>query len=182
MTVTLVLFVTSTLRLFARYALLYRKPATLRLGPQGLELASQTVLLGRVLRNRSQRIPLAGIGSMTREVRYSGLGLYAGLFMLAAGTYYGTGRFVEWLRVREADLLGIALLSLLLGLSLDFLLTSVAHSVRGRCRVIVVPLRGRTLCVGSLDAERADALLAAVAAQTRHSTPAETPAPAPAPA
>jgi hypothetical protein len=182
LTVTLVLFVSSVLRLFARYALSYRKPATLRLGPQGLELSSQTLLLGRVLRNRSLRIPLSGLGSLTREVRYSGAGLYAGLFALAVGTYYGTGRFVEWLRVREADLFAVALLSLLLGLSLDFLLTSVAHSVRGRCRVVVVPLRGRSLCIGSLDVERADALLAAVAVQTRRPSPepAKTPAPAPA--
>jgi hypothetical protein len=182
LTVTLVLFASSVLRLFARYALSYRKPATLRLGPEGLELSSQTLLLGRVLRNRSLRIPLSGLGSLTREVRYSGAGLYAGLFALAVGTYYGTGRFVEWLRVREADLFAVALLSLLLGLSLDFLLTSVAHSVRGRCRVVVVPLRGRALCIGSLDVERADALLAAVAIQTRRSSPelVKTPAPAPA--
>lgn len=171
LTVTSILFLGALVRLFARYALSYRRPATLRLGPQGLELSSQTILLGRVLRNRSLRIPLSGIASMTREVRYSGAGLYAGLFALAVGTYYGTGRFVEWLRVREADLFVVAVLAVLLGLSLDFLLTSVAHSARGRCRVVVAPLRGRSVCVGSLDAERTDALLAAVAAQTRRSIP-----------
>lgn len=176
--VTLLLFVGAVVRVFARYALLYRRPAVLRLGPEGLELSSQTLLLGRVLRNRSLRIPLAGITGLTREVRYSGAGLYAGLLALALGTYYGTGRFVEWLRVREADLLAVGVLALVLGLSLDFLLTSVAHSARGRCRVVVVPLRGRTLCIGSVDAERADALLAAIATQTRRSLPPPPAAPA----
>ncbi len=96
MAVTLVLFVVSGVRLFARYALLYRRPATLRLGPQGLELTSQTLLLGKVLRNRSLRIPMSGLGSLTREVRYSGAALYAGLLALAVGTYYGTGLLVDF--------------------------------------------------------------------------------------
>jgi hypothetical protein len=183
MAVTLVLFVVSGARLFARYALLYRRPATLRLGPQGLELSSQTLLLGKVLRNRSLRIPMSGIASLTREVRYSGLALYAGLLALAIGTYYGTGLLVDFRRVREIDPLAVGVLSIILGLSLDFLLTSLSHSVRGRCRVLIVPLRGRPFCVGSLDVHRADALLAAVAAQTRRAVAVETPAPAtPAPA
>lgn len=180
LTVTFVLVIVSLVRLFARYALLYRRPARLRLGPQGLELSSQTLLLGRVLRNRTVRVPLVNIGSLTREVRYSGAGLYAGLFALALGTYYGTGRFEEWLHQRSAVLLLVAVLALLWGLSLDFLLTSVAHSARGRCRVIAVPLRGRAVCIGSVDVTRADALLAAVAAQTRRVPSGETPAPAPA--
>ena len=180
LTVTFVLVVVSLARLFARYALLYRRPARLRLGPQGLELSSQTLLLGRVLRNRTVRIPLASLASLTREVRYSGAGLYAGLIALAAGTYYGTGRFEEWLHQRSAVLFLVAVLALLWGLSLDFLLTSVAHSVRGRCRVIAVPVRGRPICIGSVEVGRADALLAAVAAQTRRMPGSETPAPAPA--
>jgi len=122
-----------------------------------------------VLRERVTVVPLANLSRVTREVRYARAGLYAGLGALALGTYFGTGLFVDAVRVPggSAPLIGVALLFIVLGLAVDFVFSSAADSARGRCRVVVVPLKGRVLCVGAVDPARADALLAAVAEQTR---------------
>ena len=44
---------------------------------------------------------------------------------------------------------------------------NAADTVRGKCRMLVVPQRGRTLCLGSLDPARADAMLATIAEAAR---------------
>src|SRR5690606_3120570 len=169
LTMTLLLVPVVVVRGLLRYVLLYRRPASLRMTPPGLELSQQTLLLGHVLRRRSTVVPLSGLVRITREVRYAGAALYAGLFALTLGTYVGTRRFLEGLQVAggSLDLFAFAALALLLGVSLDFFLSSVAHSTRGRCRVIVVPTRGRAFGIGSVDAQRADALLTRVSRQVR---------------
>jgi hypothetical protein len=167
--VTLLLFLLEMLRLIGRYALLYRRPASIRVGPQGLELYHRIELMGRVLRDRSTVLPFANLVRVTREVKYARAGLYVGLAALTLGTYFGTGLFVDGLRVPggSGPLLGLAALFIVAGLSVDFVLSSAGDSLRGRCRVVVVPLRGRTLCIGGLDPVRADALLAALVERTR---------------
>ena len=54
---------------------------------------------------------------------------------------------------------------LIVGLLLDFGLTSLSDAARGRCSIVVVPVRGRALCVGALTPERADATLRSVATE-----------------
>lgn len=161
---TLLLFLLELLRLIARYALLYRRPASIRLGPQGVELYHRVELMGRVLRDRSTVVPFANLARVTREVKYARAGLYVGLAALTLGTYFGTGLFVDGLRVPggSGPLLGLAALFIVAGLSVDFVLSSAGDSLRGRCRIVIVPLRGRSLCIGGLDPVRADALLAAL--------------------
>ncbi|MFO7179339.1 MAG: hypothetical protein DIU78_011625 [Pseudomonadota bacterium] len=178
LTVTLVIVPVVVVRALLRYVLLCRRPASLRLTPHGLELSQRTIVLGHVLRSRSTVVPLSGLVRITREVRYAGAALYAGLFALTLGTYVGTRRFLEGLRVAggSLDLFAFAALALLLGISLDFFFSSVAHSSRGRCRVIVVPTRGRAFGVGSVDARSADALLTRVSKQVRAVAERRTPA------
>ncbi|HYO97947.1 MAG TPA: hypothetical protein VER33_25760 [Polyangiaceae bacterium] len=183
---TLLLFVLGALRLIGRYVFAYRRPAALRLGPNGLQLSQRIELMGRVLRDRSTVVPLSNLARITREVRYARVGLYAGLIALTLGTYFGTGLLVDGIRVPggSAPLIGLAVLLIVLGLATDFLLSSLAESARGRCRVVVAQRRGRTLCVGGLDPRQADTLLAAVAEHSR-ATPeaaAEAPSEAAAPA
>jgi hypothetical protein len=60
-------------------------------------------------------------------------------------------------------LLATGLAVVALGLGLDFVLNSVAPGARGRCRVLFVSRDGTCLCVGDVDAGRADALLARLA-------------------
>jgi len=60
------------------------------------------------------------------------------------------------------------------GLALDFVLSSLGVNARGRCRLVVVPRKGRALCISDLDPARTDALLASVARRTV-ATPAAHP-------
>ena len=163
-----ILFVLGLARLIGRFALAYRRPARLSVTPRGLELAHRTELLGRVLRDRETLVPLANLARVTREVRFARAGLYAGLLALVLGSYFGMGLFVDGLRVPGGSfpLLGLAVLVIVLGLLIDFGLSSIADSARGRCRVVVVPRKGRKLCIGELDPTRVDAMLAGVAART----------------
>ncbi len=167
MALTLVLFVMQLVRVIGRYAFGYKRPASLRVGPQGLELSQRIELMNRVLRDRAVLLPLSAVARVTREVKYARAGLYVGLAALTLGTYLGTGMLVDGVRVPggSGPLLGLAAVFIIVGLATDFVLSSGADTLRGRCRVVVVPLRGRTLCVGGLDPTRADALLAALAEQ-----------------
>lgn len=178
---TLLLFVETVFRLIARYAFVYRRPAAVRLGPQGLELSQRIELMGQVLRDRATVVPLSNIASITREVKYARVGLYAGLTALTLGTYTGTKLFVDGIRVPggSAPLLGLAALFIVVGLGADFVLNTGADSARGRCRLLIVQRKGKPICVGGLEPEQVDALLQAVAEQTRGS---ETPVPSEAPA
>lgn len=172
---TLLLFLMNAGRFIGRHALRYRRPAAVRLGPQGLELTQRIEVMNQVLRDRATLVPLSNIARVTREVKYARIGLYAGLMALTLGTYFGTGLFVDGVRVPggSAPLLGLAALFVIVGLGADFVLNTGADSARGRCRLIVVPRKGKTLCVGGLDPQQADALLQAVAEQNRSVEPEE---------
>jgi hypothetical protein len=162
---SLLLFAWQGMRLVARFVFAYRRPAVLRLTPRGLELTHQVMLLGKVLRDRSTLVPLANLSRVTRETRYARLGLYAGLIALVLGTYFGMGLFVDGLRVPGGSgaLLEMAVAVMIAGLAIDFVLSSVADSSRGRCRLVVEPRLGRRLCVSGVDPASADAMLAGLA-------------------
>jgi hypothetical protein len=175
---TLILFVWQVGRLVARLAFAYRRPAAFRLSERGLELTYRVELLGRVLGERSTLVPFGTIARVTREVKYARAGLYAGIVALVLGTYFGTGLFVDAMRVPGGSLplAGLAVTFVVAGLLLDFVLSGGEDNLRGRCRVLVVPTRGRTLCVGGVDVARADRMLAFVTEVARE---ASTPPPAP---
>jgi hypothetical protein len=175
---TFVLFAWQAVRLVGRLAFAYRRPASFRLTERGLELTHHVELLGRVLRERSTLIPLSNIVRVTREVRYARAGLYAGLASLVLGTYFGTGLFVDGMRVPggSAPLVGLAVAFVVAGLLLDFVLSGAEDSLRGQCRLLVVPSRGRPLCLGRVDPSRADEMLAFVTEVARSQS---TPPPAP---
>lgn len=183
--VTLLLFAAALGRLILRGALGYTRPATLHLGPQGLELSQRIELLGRTLRERSTLIPMSNLASITREVRFARVGLYVGLLTLVLGTYLGTGLLIDGLRVPGGSMpvFGLGALLVGVGLLLDFLFSGISDSARGRCRIVIVPRRGKALCVGAVDARLADALLSEVAERSRkpESEPAPEPTPEPAP-
>jgi hypothetical protein len=164
---TLLLFIARGISLIARFALAYRRPATLRIGPQGLELTHRIELMGRVIRDRATLVPLSNLSRVTREVRFARVGLYAGLSALVIGTYFGVGLIVDGVRVPGGSppLLGMAVTCIIVGLGLDFLLSTASDSARGKCRIVIVPQTGRRLCVGSLDPVSADAMLTSIAEQ-----------------
>jgi hypothetical protein len=62
-------------------------------------------------------------------------------------------------RAASPSLLGAGLVIMILGLAVDFVLSSIAPAASGRCRVLLVPRSGRRLCVGGVDIQSADAML-----------------------
>ncbi len=169
-------------RVLGRLALGYKRPTALRLSKRGLEISGRTELLGRVLSESETLIPLSNLSSITRELRFARLGLYAGLLSLVAGTYVGVGLLVDGVRVPggSPSLLGLGLLAIALGIGLDYVLSVVIGAVRKTCRVVVVPLHGRPLCVEGLDPTATDLVLASVASTLAAADSGSGGAPAPA--
>jgi hypothetical protein len=163
---TLVLGAFQLVRLVARLAFGYRRPASFTLTERGLELTYRVELLGRVLKERTLLVPLANLASVTREVQYPRAGLYAGLAALVIGTYFGMGLFVDALRVPggSSSLMAMAVALVVAGLAIDFLLSSGIDGMRGRCHVLVEPRKGKPICLGATDAVQADAMLAGITA------------------
>ncbi|MEZ4223722.1 MAG: hypothetical protein R3B13_22430 [Polyangiaceae bacterium] len=164
-----ILFLMALGRALGRLALAYRKPAEVVVSERGIEISYRTELLGRVLRDRSTLVPLTNVAKLTREVRFARAGLYAGLIALCLGTYFGMGLLVDGSRVpgTSPPLLGLGVVIIGLGLALDFGFSLLADRSRGHCRMVVVPLKGRSVCIGSLDRARVDAMLDAVAKLAR---------------
>jgi hypothetical protein len=159
--VTGVSLVRGALRLAGRVAFAYRKPAELRLSERGVEISHRTELLGRVLRDAETVIPLANVASISREVRYARLGLYAGLLALVVGTYIGAGLLIDGVRVPggSPSLLGFGLVAIALGIVLDYAFAVLWDVVRRTCRLVVVPQHGRAVCIQGLDPTETDKVL-----------------------
>jgi hypothetical protein len=158
--VTGILLVVEAARLVGRYVLAFRRPAEIRIIGGGLEVRARTVMLGKTLREHTTVIPREGLVRVTREVRYPSLAMYAGLIALALGSYVGVGLFVDGVRAESPSMLGTGFLIALLGLGLDFALSSLIPGALGRSRLVLVPRRGPILCLSAVDLGRADRLLA----------------------
>jgi hypothetical protein len=159
-----VLLVAHAARLFGRVALAYKAPAEVVLSDDGgVRVRWRIEMLGRTLLDRDVLVPRTALGRATREVRFSGLALYAGLLALALGSYVGVSAFVDGVRSASPALLATGLLIVALGLSLDFVFSCIVPAARGRCRVLFVPRQGRHLCVGDVDQARADSMLGRLA-------------------
>ncbi len=130
-----------------------------------------------MLKNRETIVPIDNLARVTREVRFSRVGLYAGLLALVIGSYVGMGLIVDGARVpgTSPPLLGMGLLIIGLGLVIDFGLTLLGDEARGKCRVVVIPRKGPRLCIGALDPARADAMLAAIMAATPEAQSVQNP-------
>jgi hypothetical protein len=146
-------------RLLGRIALRYRRPAELRVTDKGITLKSRTELLGKTVRERELVIPKGSLLKAAREVRYPRLGLYAGLFALAIGSYLGASLFVDGVRAGSPEYIGIAALLVAAGVGLDFLLENAGSGMRGKCRVVLVPRKGPAVAIGEVDPAAADAAL-----------------------
>jgi hypothetical protein len=157
------LFVIHAARLLARLALAYRRPTEVTLDGDGVRVRAKTIVLGRTLRDSETVIARAGLVHATREVRYPRLAFYAGLLAMALGSYLGVRTLVDGARSASPSLLLAGLVFVAIGIGLDFALTSVAPGTSGRCRVLFVPKAGRVVCIGNVDAKRADAALARLA-------------------
>jgi hypothetical protein len=161
--------------LIARYVLMLKRPTEVLLTPTGLEIRGRTLMVGKLLREHATVIPREGLVRVTREVRYPRLPMYAGLIALALGSYVGVGLVVDGVRAASPSMLGTGLLIALIGLGLDFVLSSLVPGLTGKSRVVIVPRRGPVLCVTAVSPASADALLARLA---KPSAPSPSPRPA----
>src|SRR5689334_11815682 len=81
-------------RLVGRYVLSLRRTAEVRITAAGLEVRTRTAMLGKTLLESATVIPRDGLVRVTREIRYPGFPMYAGLVALTIGSYIGVGLFV----------------------------------------------------------------------------------------
>jgi hypothetical protein len=156
-----ILLAAHAVRLVARLALAYRRPAEVSLTDAGVRVKTRTELLGRTLKEREHVLPRTGLVRVVREVRFPRAAFYAGLIALALGSYIGVRAFADGVRAASPSLLLVGLLIVALGIGADFVLGSLVPGSRGRCRIAFVPRAGPTLCIGDVDARRADEVLRA---------------------
>jgi hypothetical protein len=154
------LFILHAVRLFARLALAYRASAEVSLSEAGVRVKTRTSMLGRTLREREHVIVRAGLVRVVREVRYPRASFYAGLLALALGSYVGVRAFADGVRAASPSLLLTGLIVIAIGIAADFALGTLLPGARGRVRLAFVPRTGAVLCVGDVDAKRADDALA----------------------
>jgi hypothetical protein len=142
-----------------------RRPVTLRFSRTGLSIHERLELGGRVLRDTERWIARENLAAIAREETHSRLGLYVGIIALLCGTYFGTRALVDGLAVPGGSLalLGSGAVLIAFGAAVDFALWSARDAVRSRCRLIIVPRRGRAFCCGSIPRAAADAALRSVA-------------------
>jgi hypothetical protein len=161
--VTGLLFAWAALRLTARLALAYRRPAEVKITRASVHIHSSTVILGRTVRERDVVLARQGLTRAVREVRYARAAFYAGLFSLGLGSLLGVRTFVDGVRAASPSLLFYGLLVVATGIGLDFILASLGTRAPGKCRVVFVGRDRLAICVGDLDAAKADSALAELA-------------------
>lgn len=146
-----------------RLVLGLKRTARVELNASGLEVRAKTELLGRELSDVHAVFPLSGLSLVRREVRFPSLHVYVGLVALLVGTYLGV-QFLSWGALGgSVRLLSYGFLLLALGVVVDLLLVAIVPGSRGKVRVMVVPKKGAAVCVGGLEAQAADRLLAEIA-------------------
>ncbi len=151
-----ILVVIRAVRLLARIALAYRRPAEVSLSDSGVRMTVRTELLGRTLREREHVILRSALVRVVREVRYPRAAFYAGLLALAVGSYVGVRTLTDGVRAASPSLLAAGLIVVVLGIAIDFVLGSLVPGARGRVRISFVPRTGAALCLSNVDASRAD--------------------------
>ncbi|MDX2054097.1 MAG: hypothetical protein SFV15_16985 [Polyangiaceae bacterium] len=144
-----------------RWLLGYRTPARLRVVEMGLELRYRRQFLGRTLAEVTFLVPMDELSRLTREVRYRGALLYAGLSALVLGSYLGAGMVLDGLRVPNGSLplITTGVLAVLAGLALDFVSTTAFDSFRGRNRLCIQSRSGFAFSLGDVSPKEAESLL-----------------------
>jgi hypothetical protein len=158
-----ILFVMHATRLAAKLALAYKAPGQMIFSDKGVRVHWRIEVLGRTLRDHEVVVGREEIARVAREVRYPRAAFYGGLLALTVGSFVGVSTATDGVRSASPPLLFVGVVIVVVGVLLDFALGRVAPGVTGRCRVILVPKRGASICVGSADTRRADSALAKLA-------------------
>jgi hypothetical protein len=155
-----ILFLMHVARLAAKLALAYQAPAQMTFSEKGVRVHWRIDVLGRTVRDREIVVAREGIARIVRDVRYPRSAFYGGLLALAVGSFVGVRTVSDGVRSASPPLLLTGLVIIAIGVLLDFALGSIAPGVVGRCRVVLVPKNGASICIARADVRRADAALA----------------------
>jgi hypothetical protein len=164
-TITFVLPLLALTRLVARAALGLRRPAEVNVSREGVRVRSRIELLGRTILERETFLPVTGLLRARREVRYPRLATYVGIAALLGGSYIGLRLFIDGFRSGSPELLGLGIAALLLGLGIDYALSSWPARSPERCRIVLEPRKGRAVSLRDVDRELADRALNLLAAK-----------------
>jgi len=154
-----ILFVMHAARLVARFALAYKRPAELTLSAAGARIHTRTEVLGRTVGERTLVFAREGLARASREVRYPRLAFYAGLLALAVGSYLGVATLIDGMRAVSPSLLLTGVLIVAAGVLLEMLFASLEPGVTGKCSIVLVPAKGRSVRITQLDPKVADSAL-----------------------
>jgi hypothetical protein len=139
--------------------LVMKRPTEVQVAASSVTLRTKLHVLGKTLREREVVIPRANLARASREVRYRGLPLYAGVIALCIGTYVGVSFVTDGVRAGSPSLLGVGALIVTLGVVLDLVFANLVPAGRGQHRLVIVPRRGRTMALSTPDARSADRAL-----------------------
>ncbi len=145
--------------LLLRLALGLRRPCEVTFSQASIQIKSRLVVLGRTVREDEHVILRSALVRAAREVRYPRVGLYAGLAALALGTWCGVSLFVDGARAASPSLLLWGVLLVLVGVGVEFVLSSLWPNHKGECQLAFTPKAGSMLYVTGVDRELADKAL-----------------------
>ena len=163
LTATLLLPLFALAKLVARYAFQLKRPAELRVSDDGVRVQSRYELLGKTLRESELFIPTGGLARAARDVRYPRLATYVGIATLLLGSYVGLRLVIDGARAGAPEFLGIGLCVLLVALVVDYGLSRVGASSKGKCQLHFQSKSGAAISLAVPDrvvADRALSLLA----------------------
>jgi hypothetical protein len=151
MALTGVLFVVAFVRVLARLALAYRRPADVTVTSSAVRVNSRTLVLGRSVRERDVLLDRKGLVGAACEVRFARAAFYAGLASLALGSLIGVRVFVDGVRAASPSLLFAGAVVVAAGIGLDLVLGVLGGGGPGRCRILLVSRDGTRVCVRDVD-------------------------------
>lgn len=146
-------------RFVYRTLLRARRPAAFSVEPTAVKVTSDFQMLGKPMRKAEVVIPFDNLARAEREVRYPRLAIYAGLFMLAVGTFAGASVFTDGARSGSPSLMAIGAVIFGVGVVLDVVLNVFVPGRKGKHRLLLVPRKGRSLAIAVDDEKAADRLL-----------------------
>ena len=146
-------------RLFTVGLLRTKRPVVAKINGAGVTLDGEVRVMGRTIRSQSTHLPTTNLARAARLVRYPRLALYAGLLTLALGTFAGASLITDGARAGSPSLIALGAAIFGAGVLLDLLLSHVIPARTGRCRLLLVPRKGRSWAIATKDAAAADRAL-----------------------
>jgi hypothetical protein len=156
-----ILLVRSVIVLVLRFALNYRRTATVRIAGSDIRVSAKTTLGGKTLREEDWHFP--GLVRVVRESKYPSLPLYAGLSLFFLGTVLGMVWLLDGVRAASGSLIVTGALVLAAGIALDYAISVLGARIPTReCVVLNWGDKGAALRVRANDETALDAFYASV--------------------